>query len=194
MVGGRRLAGEELREEHAHEQDEPTASTASSPRRGRGERSSTLSSATSDAKTASSDGSCSVVRSLVHGIVADDVAVLQDDDARADLLDHFEDVRAEDDHLALGGERADERLQDARGADVEAGKGLVEDDDARIVEDRGGDEYFLTHALRVGRQRLVAVVVDARGAAGTVRSCRQGLAREAGGAGRLSCKYSGPVR
>ena len=93
--------------------------------------------------------------------MTDDAAVLENDDARADLLDDFEHVRAEDHHLAFVGKRADEGLQHARGADVESGERLVQNDDARIVEDGRGNQDFLPHALRIGRQRLVAIVVDA---------------------------------
>jgi hypothetical protein len=60
------------------------------------------------------------------------------------------------------GQRADERLQHARGGHVESRERLVEDDDARIVEHRGGDQDLLAHALRVLRERLVAVVPEAQ--------------------------------
>src|SRR5262245_53889924 len=43
---------------------------------------------------------------VAHRIVADHDAVLENDDARADLLDDLEHVRGEHDHLALVGERA----------------------------------------------------------------------------------------
>ena len=63
--------------------------------------------------------------------------------------------------LPAVGQRANERLQHARGGDVESRERLVEDDDARIVEHRGGDQDLLAHALRALRERLVAVVPEA---------------------------------
>src|SRR5687767_15346800 len=94
--------------------------------------------------------------------MSDDMSVLENDDARAHLLDYLKDVRAEDHHLPFGGERSHERFQHPRGADVETREWLVEDDDARVVQDSGGDENFLPHAFRIRRQRLVAVVVDSK--------------------------------
>ena len=92
--------------------------------------------------------------------MADDAAVLENHNARADLLHDFENVGAEDDDLAVVGDRANERLQDPRRADVESGERLVKDDDPRVVKYSGGDQHLLPHPFRVRRQRLVPVVVD----------------------------------
>ena len=77
------------------------------------------------------------------------------------LLDHFQHVRAEHHQPTVLGQRSDEPFQHARGADVEARERLVQDGDAGIVKHRGGDQHLLPHAFRIGRQRLVPVVVDA---------------------------------
>ncbi len=47
---------------------------------------------------------------VLHGVLRDDAAAVQDDDARAELLDHFEDVRAVENRLAEGGEQQESDL------------------------------------------------------------------------------------
>ena len=51
---------------------------------------------------------------LLHRVLRDDSPAVQHDDARAQLLDHFEDVRAVEHRLAARGERADEVAQNQR--------------------------------------------------------------------------------
>jgi hypothetical protein len=46
-----------------------------------------------------------------------------------------------------GGEGADQLAEDEGGVDVEAGGGLIEDEQVRVVEEGGGDEDFLSHPL-----------------------------------------------
>jgi hypothetical protein len=70
-------------------------------------------------------------------------------------------VRAEDNHPAFLHQRPHETLQHARRADVEPRERLVQDYQARVVENRRDDENLLPRPLRIRRQRLVAVVVDA---------------------------------
>ena len=69
-------------------------------------------------------------------------------------------MRAVEDDLAAGGERPNKLLQHERRADIEAGGRFVEDDDRRIVQQRGRDQDLLPHALRIRRQPGVPVVVD----------------------------------
>ena len=90
----------------------------------------------------------------------DHLSLPQDDDRRADLLDHLEDVRAVEDDLPAGGERANELLQYEGGADVESGRRLVEQDDVRVVQQPGRDQDLLPHAFRIGREPCMPVVVD----------------------------------
>ena len=86
---------------------------------------------------------------------------MQDDDAAADLLDHFEDVRAVDHRLAARGEDADQVAQHHRRGDIETRFGLVEDDDVGIVQQRAGDQHLLAHPLRVAADRLERRVAEA---------------------------------
>ena len=73
-------------------------------------------------------------------------ALVQDDDVRADGLDLLEDMGREDDRLALA-QGADELadLDDLVG--VETRRGLVEDEDGRVVEDGLGEPEALPVAL-----------------------------------------------
>jgi hypothetical protein len=75
-------------------------------------------------------------------------AVTQDDDRiaeRGDLLHH---VRAEQQALAARAEIAEQRTQRARAHDVEAVRGLVEQDRLRIVDERPRDGDLHPLALR----------------------------------------------
>src|SRR3989442_8412771 len=68
-------------------------------------------------------------------------------------------MRTEYDHLALSGERAHEGFQDTRGADVEAREGFIKHNQSRVVEYGRSDQDLLSHPFRIGRHRLVPVVV-----------------------------------
>ena len=81
--------------------------------------------------------------------VGEDFAFGDDDDAVADVLDDFEDVRDVEDRLALGGERFEEVFEETRGDDVEAGERFVEDEQLWVVQEGGGDEDALLHAFGV---------------------------------------------
>src|SRR5207237_986762 len=82
--------------------------------------------------------------------------LVYDDDPLTDPLDHVEQVRAVDDGLALAREGRDQGLEAERGVGVEAVERLVEEDGLRVVEERGGDDDPLPHALRVPGQQLAA--------------------------------------
>ena len=111
--------------------------------------------------TSSSDGSAISARSSRRRIVGDDPPGAEDDDARAELLDGLELVRAVKDDPAIGGERPDDGAQDERRADVEAGHRLVENDQLRVVQESRREQHLLPHALRERRQRRVVVDVEA---------------------------------
>ena len=96
----------------------------------------------------------------LDGIVGNDPAAMQDDDMRADAFDGVEFVRAEEHDPAACGEFLNQAAQDECGADVEAGERLVEQQQFWIVQERSGKQYFLTHALRVRRDRDVTVFVE----------------------------------
>ena len=65
-------------------------------------------------------------------------------------------MRDIEDGFAFGGERGQQVFEEARGNDIEAGKWLVEDEQLRVVHERGCDEYTLLHALGVERDRRIA--------------------------------------
>jgi hypothetical protein len=88
--------------------------------------------------------------------VGEELALGEDDDAVADLLDDFEDVRDVKNRLPFCGEFLEEVFEEAGGGDVEAGERFVEDEEAWVVEERCGDEDALLHSLGVGRDRRVA--------------------------------------
>src|SRR5688500_5534252 len=84
------------------------------------------------------------------GRFADDLALRDDRDPVADLLDLMEEMAGEEDGLAaVDGEASDERahLLDAGG--VEADHGLVEDDELGVAEQRRGDPEALAHSGRI---------------------------------------------
>ena len=81
------------------------------------------------------------------GVVGDDSAAVQDDDVRAETLDGLQLMRAEEHDLATLGELLNETAEHQRRADVEAGKGLIEEDELRVVQERRDEQHLLAHAL-----------------------------------------------
>ena len=71
--------------------------------------------------------------------VGDNLAAGEHDNPVADELHSFEDVRDVEDGFALAGEEKEEVFEEAGGDGVEAGEGLVEDDEAGVVEKGGGN-------------------------------------------------------
>ena len=96
----------------------------------------------------------------VDGVVGHHFAAAQDQDSGADLLHHFEHMGAVEDDFAAVGERAQQSAQHQGGGDIQAGEGLVEDQDFGIVQQGGGEEDLLAHAFGVGREGRVAVVPE----------------------------------
>jgi hypothetical protein len=74
------------------------------------------------------------------------------------LLDGFEHMRAVDNHAALCSERAHEAPQHQCRAHVETGIRLVENENVRIVQQRGGNENLLAHPFRISRHRRMNVI------------------------------------
>ena len=90
----------------------------------------------------------------------DDPAVVENQHVGGDLLDDFEHMRGVDDHPPLGGEPLHQPAQHQRGRDIEPGVRLVQNDDRGIVQQGGGNQDLLPHALRVRRHRRVHVVLQ----------------------------------
>ena len=107
------------------------------------------------------DGFCAARAGLqvVDGIRSDELALVDDDDLLAGLLDFGQDVGAEDDGV-VAGERLDEvaRLVDLLG--IEAGGGLVEDQHVGVVDDGLGEADALAVALGELAEQLVFDVGD----------------------------------
>ncbi len=83
---------------------------------------------------------------LGEGAQRDRAAVDDDEDAVAELLHEREQVRGEDDGGARLGAGLERALHLADAERVEAGEGLVEEHQARVVEEAAGDGELLLHA------------------------------------------------
>jgi len=82
-------------------------------------------------------------------------------DVGGDAFDALEHVRAVEHDPAFRRQCLHQAPEHERRCHVEAGVGLVEDDDRRIVQERGGDQDLLPHALRIRRHRGMDVVPQA---------------------------------
>ena len=131
------------------------------------------------------------LRDVLGEAFTDELAVAKDREAIADLEDLVEEVRDEHDGdtLAAQGPHDLEQLGDLVG--VQAGRGLVEDQDLAVHVDRAGDGHELLHRDRVLAQHRARVDVQRR--AGPASSWRDGSwpcggCRRGGGApGPASC-------
>ena len=109
------------------------------------------------------------------------------------LLDDFQDVRTIEDHPAFGGQGVNQAPQHQRGRDIETGIRLVEHEDLRIVQQRGGHQNLLPHAFRVpdiGACRSSVNPKISRNAAIFRCSRASGIDRKR----PIKARYSGPVR
>jgi len=93
---------------------------------------------------------------LFDRTLRDQLAAVNDADVRTQALDDFEHVRGEEDGDAARDHALQHRFQSAGGDGVDAFEGLVEEEDARPVDDGGGERELLLHAVgEVGDQLLV---------------------------------------
>ena len=72
-----------------------------------------------------------------HGIVGHDAPLMKDDDPRADLFGDFEHMGGIDDDLVLPGQPLDQVPDDEPRRHVQAGEGLVQQEDIGIMEESG---------------------------------------------------------
>ena len=70
----------------------------------------------------------------LDGIVGDNLAAMQNDNARADAFNRLEFVGAQQHHLAASGHFLQQISEDERGAHVETGKRLVQKDEVGVVQ------------------------------------------------------------
>ena len=85
-------------------------------------------------------------------------AAVDDGDVAAERFRFFEVVRGEDDRGAARVDLAQELPHGAADLDVDAGGGLVEDQQARLVHQRARDHEAALHAARQAARHLVALV------------------------------------
>src|SRR2546428_11943749 len=76
----------------------------------------------------------------------EELAVMDDANGVAELFDFAHNVCGEDDGFSLAAAVADEGNDDARGHDVEAKSGFIEDHNGRVVNKSACDGGFLLHA------------------------------------------------
>src|SRR5579884_2082231 len=87
-----------------------------------------------------------------------DAAAADDGDAVAELLHLGEQVARENDRDPLAGEPLDERAHVAHPRRVEAGRRLVQQEQPRRAQERGGDAEALPHPVRVAADAIVGAV------------------------------------
>ena len=95
-----------------------------------------------------------------HAALGEYLAVIDDGDARAELLELGKDVAADHDRLAERPELAEELAQLDPGPRIEAGRRLVEEQDLRVVDERVGEAQPLLHAPREALDVRVALVAE----------------------------------
>src|ERR1035438_1299710 len=95
-----------------------------------------------------------------NGVVGNEFAAMENNNARADAFDGVEFVRAKEHHLAAHSEFLDEAAQNQCGGYVESRERLVEENQVGIVQEGGNEQDFLAHALRVAGYGGVTVVVE----------------------------------
>ena len=83
-----------------------------------------------------------------------------DADALGHALGDFEDVGGHDDRAARRDALEQHVLHLPRGAGIEAGQRLVQDDQLRIVHERAGERHLLAHALGKAFAAFVGVRVS----------------------------------
>ena len=134
------------------------------------------------------------VAQALHRIRGHDAALVDDDHLRADLLHHLQHVRDVEYHLAPARQFVEQVFEEQRAGHVDAGERLVQDQHVGIVQQRGGDQDALLHALGVGRDGRVAVRVQREEFQQIVRLAaplpRGGMPRKR----PINCRYSRPVR
>ena len=86
-----------------------------------------------------------------------------DHDAVAQLLDLGHEVRGQQHRHALVGEAADQQAHVAHAARVQAGGGLVEDQQPRVAQQRAGEPEALAHAVRVAADLVARAVGELDG-------------------------------
>ena len=129
---------------------------------------------------------------------------MDDDDVVDGLRDLGEHVARDEDGAPLGRHAAQEVAQPADALRVEAVGGLVEDQHARVAEQRRGEPEALAHAERVLARPAVGGVVELdepqhlvdarRGSPAIAASARRWLRPERPGMGARASRFAPTVR
>ena len=101
---------------------------------------------------------CSLRSSVAHAVALDDAAVIDDGDVAAEALRLFQIVRGQDDGGALLVDLAQELPHRAADFDVHAGRGLVQDQQPRLVHQRARDHQPPLHAAGQRARHALALV------------------------------------
>src|SRR5438270_353031 len=96
---------------------------------------------------------------MADAVLRFNLTPVNNDDLRANPLDHFENMRDVQNNFAARGEFRNKVFKEQGGRDVEAGQRLVEDQNVRIVQQSGRNQNALLHAFRIRSQRRVPVEV-----------------------------------
>ena len=98
---------------------------------------------------------------VVQRTVIEQLAVLDDTDLVTQLFRYLEHVGREEHRVALIDMLAHHLLELKRALRVKASQRLVEDPDRRVVDQRAHDHELLTHAVRIGQDRVAQRIEDA---------------------------------
>src|SRR5439155_19064074 len=86
---------------------------------------------------------------LLDGALSDELPLVDDGDVAAEALDDLQDVGGEEDRGAARDHALEHRLERAGGDRVHSLERLVEEENARAVDDGGGERELLLHAVGV---------------------------------------------
>ena len=126
---------------------------------------------------------------LLRRAGGDDRAVVEDRDPVRELVRLVEVLGGQEDRHAAGRQRADDLPHRAPAARVQARRRLVEEDHARVADERHGQVEPALHAAGVGHGRLVGRVDEVE-LLEQLRRARPCAAAGRGGAGRPSASGS----
>src|SRR5262249_13078978 len=96
-----------------------------------------------------------LLRQLFYGALADDLAIVQDDNPIADQLDFAEQVRVEEDRLAPAFQSHQDFADMFTPDRVHSVRWLIEKDDIRVVKQCLGNAQTLFHSFGVGADFVV---------------------------------------
>jgi hypothetical protein len=121
---------------------------------------------------------------LLRGALGNESAMIQYGDLIRELIGFLQDLRGQEDRDATGDQFPDQLPHAVPAARVEAGGGLVQEDDPRIADQRHGQVEPPLHAAGVRHRHLRAGLDQVERSSSSSARLRPGGGR--GGAGRPS--------